>query len=132
MAANNLPGASSLLAGGGVKCAQINLNRSWTANVNFNEWFLEHDHKLAFIQEPYLTTKHKVSGFSNDLKILRGAAKGKVRSLILYKKNINVWMLKQFSDPDLVTISIKLIEKTVIMASVYMPYLVQDPHHLTL
>ena len=122
MAANNLPGASSLLAGGGVKCAQINLNRSWTANVNFNEWFLEHDHKLAFIQEPYLTTKHKVSGFSNDLKILRGAAKGKVRSLVLYKKNINVWMLNQFSDPDLVTISIKLNEKIVIMASVYMPY----------
>ena len=31
-------------------------------------------------------------------------------------------MLNQFSGPDLVTISIKLKEKTIIMASVYMPY----------
>jgi ribonuclease HI len=76
--------------------------------------------EAALIQEPYLK-RNKVSGFKS-FNVFRGAPFGKIRAAVITKKSVNAWMLNQFSNSDQVAISIKLRNKTIVLASVYMPY----------
>ena len=76
--------------------------------------------EIGLIQEPYLK-RNKVSGFKN-FNVFRGAPFGKIRAAVITRKSVNAWLLNQYSNSDQVAISIKLRNKTIVLASIYMPY----------
>ena len=115
----------TLIARGGLKCTQINLHHAITATTSLEQWMADKKMDLGLLQEPYLR-RNKVSGFK-DYNVFRGTSFGKIRAAIITKKSINVMLLNQYSDSDQVAISIKLNDKTVIFASVYMPFDSIDP-----
>ena len=104
----------------GIRCTQANLQKAITPTTSFEQWMESGRTEVGLIQEPYLK-RNKVSGFKN-FNVFRGAPFGKIRAVVITKKSVNAWLLNQFSNPDQVAISIKLRNKTVVLASVYMPY----------
>ena len=129
---NNITlGTPPPVAEGGIRCAQINLHKTISATISFDNWMTDKNVHCGLVQEPYLN-RNKVSGF-NNYKIFKGATKGITRALIIMKKSINAWLLTQFSDADQVAISVKTKDKTYVLAIIYMPYdpLVIPPSTLT-
>ena len=122
------PGAED----GSIICSQLNMNHCAASANHINEWLADpsvHNlqpstgggyGKITLIQEPYLR-RNKVSNISKDFRIFRGINKGLIRSVIITTRNINGWILNQFSDADQVAIMIKTKKRTIVVASVYMP-----------
>ena len=72
------------------------------------------------LQEPYIKN-NKVSGILPSFKLLRGTNK-KFRACIIADSKVNIWMLNQYSDADQVAAQVKIKNKCIVIASVYLPY----------
>ena len=78
--------------------------------------------KVALVQEPYLF-KNKIQGFDRkNLKLFSGKSNCKIRACIIVEKNVDSWLLSQFSNEDQVAIGLSCGGSVLVMASTYMPY----------
>ena len=107
---------------GGIACSQANLHKSSLAVLAQNKWMedkCKNTKAIGLIQEPYLLEK-KVNGFSDNLNVLYRGSEN--RSCIIATKDINIHLLSQFSDRDHTAAIIKFEDWSVVVASIYMPY----------
>ena len=115
--------------------SQINLHHCLPATTSLNDWFARAGGhttppppereavlpKIALIQEPY-QYKGKVKDISKDLVIFSDDSKKKVRACIVTTKNVEAWILSQFTNEDQVTIGMRWGNSFLAVASTYMPY----------
>ena len=115
--------------------SQINLHHCLPATMSINDWFARAGGlttlqpslreavlpKIALIQEPY-QYKGKVKDISKDIVIFSGDSKEKVRACIVTTKNVEAWILNQFTNEDQVTIGMRWGNSFLAVASTYMPY----------
>ena len=108
----------------GILCTQQNLHKSMTATHVLNQWMEKNKTKLqvAFLHEPYMNSKKNVGGIPRAYKVYQGRYNTKVRAAIAISKKINSWALSQYSNEDITTIGIKSHDKTIILCSLYCPY----------
>ena len=92
-------------------------------NHNKGKSQIKYSGSISLIQEPYFNARNfKVQGFSKDLKLFVGTNNSKLRACIVVSKNIDAWLINQFSNEDMVTIGIKQNNNINIYCSVYLPY----------
>ena len=119
--------------------SQINLHHCSTATIALNEWFagsVRHTpplpygeggkSKIALIQEPHYSINNTM-GLSKELKIYKGRSEGKIRASIATTKDIDAWLLTQFSNEDQVAIAMKMEDSVIVFSSTYMPYDSMEP-----
>lgn len=76
--------------------------------------------RVLLLQEPCCNkdgNPPNIEGF----RMLSGRANERVRACVYISNNINPLLFSQFSDADQVAVGVKLGEKTVVFASIYMP-----------
>ena len=78
------------------------------------------------IQEPHVY-KGKILGLDRELKVYRGKGKTKVRACIATTKDIEAWLITQYSNEDQTAIGIKVEGGVLVMASTYMPFDSAEP-----
>ena len=109
---------------------QLNCHHSMAPVINLNSLLVKQNRTsqiVAFIHEPYLSGGKKVYGFSKSFNLFQGKENCKVRSCIIISKNINAWLLSQYSDEDITSIAIRSNNKTFVLCSAYMPYTSPTP-----
>ncbi len=88
---------------------------------------------LYSVQEPYykkkITTPHP-----ELIPVHHQVGNGyKIRALFYISKKINFWLFTQFTDPDCVTIGLKIGDRNIICINIYCPYdIKRHPASLTL
>ena len=111
------------MAGKTLKFYQLNCHKTEAANIHLNEGLLNSNEgfiNIGLSQEPG-HTQGKITLFDNSFNIFQGCNTNP-RACIVISKNINTIMLNQFSDQDTVAIQIQDRSRTIIIASIYMPY----------
>ena len=82
--------------------------------------------KIGLVQEPSITTKNKLNGYSKDLKTFHYTGKFReketLRAAVITTSNLNCWPLLQFFTPDQAVIAFKSQNKTFVYASTYMAF----------
>ena len=108
---------------------QLNCHHSLAPVINLNASLVKQKNTrvVAFIHEPYLNGGKKVYGFSKNFNLFQGKENCKVRSCIVISKNIDSWLLTQYSDEDITCIGIRDNNKIFVLCSVYMPYTSPTP-----
>ena len=92
---------------------QHNLHRRKEANLDISHWTTERT--IALCQEPN-HTRGKINNINRKLRVLTGFG-GKPRACIILHPDIDYFQLNQFSNDDMVTITIKTTtNKTIIVA----------------
>jgi len=84
-------------------CVQINLNKSKVAKT---EWSLSKFKDIALLQEPY-TNQGRVRMLDTKKGIIL-AAKGKPRTAIYIRRELEPWLVEEFTDRDLCVCTIKI------------------------
>ena len=105
----------------GIACAQVNLHKCFTANLNCNNWIGDNhgQPRIALFTEPYVS-EYEVKGFDYNLFNVFTGVKN-TRSGIITTKNIQAYMLSHLSNRDQTVITVKLERQTIVLASIYMP-----------
>ena len=107
-----------------LNCIQINLQHCQAASYNLcNELDSLHTY-IALIQEPWVCRGAIKESPRNATKHVGASRLDRPRLCVYTSKDLDTWMLPQYSNSDVVTVSISnlegIIPKTVIFASVYM------------
>ena len=105
-------------------CRQINLQHCQAASYNLcNELDMLQTY-IAMVQEPWICRGTIKGSPSKANKHVGIGKQGRPRACIYTSTNLNTWMLPQYSNADVVTVSVNnlqgVIPKTVIFSSVYM------------
>ena len=111
------------MAGKALYFYQLNCHKTDVANRHLNEGILnsiEGHINIGLCQEPG-HTKGKITHFDNSLNIFQGCNTNP-RTCIVISKSVNTIMLNQFVDQDTVAIQINDGSRTLVIATVYMPY----------
>ena len=111
-----------------IKCYQLNCHKSNEANIHLNNVYKEQKSSLSSVflcQEPG-HNKGTIKDFDNSL-ICHTGDDINPRACILVSKQLNAIKLNQFSNQDQVAILITDVNRTIVFASVYMPYNSNEP-----
>ena len=107
-----------------IKFLQHNLHKRKEANLDIASCIT--DKTIALCQEPN-QNKGKITNISSGLRVVTGFCV-KPRACIILHPDIEFFQLNQFSDKDMVTITIKSkANRTIVVSSVYMPFDSVDP-----
>ena len=107
-----------------IRFLQLNLHKRKEANLDISTWTEEKT--IALCQEPN-HNKGKISNINSGLKVVTGFGV-KPRACIILHPDFEFFQLNQFSNNDMVTITIKSkTSRTIVIASVYMPFDSADP-----
>ena len=107
-----------------IRFLQHNLHKRKEANMDISKW--TEKSTISLCQEPN-HNKGKITNITNGLKVVTGFGK-KPRACIVLHPGIEYFQLNQFSNNDMVAITIKSkTSRTIVIASVYMPYDSPDP-----
>lgn len=105
-----------------LKIIQLNLHRSQQAANLLGVQLDKGDIGICLIQEPYVY-KRRVRGLSNAGNIIEIVSDERQRACVWVRKDLNTFLLKQFSCRDIVTIELKYkmngTDKKVIISSHY-------------
>jgi hypothetical protein len=100
-----------------LKCLQINLQHSRLATDNLLIITQEEGIDILCIQEPY-TVGNKLAGLPKTLEVYTAGA-GKKREAIAINKQIDTIKINQLSDEDTVVLETKVVNATLLIASMY-------------
>ena len=110
-----------------VKVIQINLHHSKAASAALLLRLAERGEDVALIQEPW-THNGKILGLgAKGYKLLYANCTGNLRSCILAKNHLNIFILTDYSDADTVTTACETGETVVWLTSCYMAHDHVDP-----
>ena len=106
-----------------LKVVQINLKHSRNATDNLRVLLAEEDLDLGIIQEPWIH-ESQVKGFQNSsYKVIYVKDKGRIRSCLLAKKHIDIFLCTQLSTADLTVAKVELAGgRHFYLASCYMAH----------
>lgn len=91
----------------GMRVVQINLHHSEAATDELLRFMEKETIHVALIQEPWLVA-NKVRGVrSRNYRLLSPTQEGKVRSCILVRKDINTFLLSNYSTCDLTVVALE-------------------------
>ena len=77
---------------------------------------------IVLIQEPYVVGG-KVCGIgTTDFKLLHVKSEGSQRTCILARKNLNIFLLPNFSGKDQTAASLEIGNRSYLLVSSYLPY----------
>ena len=111
-----------------INFVQLNCHKSCLAHSNISNIFntlgigtsnILKNH-VALLQEPFCKSG-KCPEIVN-MKLFRGVADGRVRACIYVSNHLKAFTLNQFSDSDMVTISIDFGTERLLVTSLYMPF----------
>ncbi|XP_035220165.1 uncharacterized protein LOC118193215 [Stegodyphus dumicola] len=108
----NIPVTQSI---SGLTCAQVNLQRSRAATLNFIDFMIRNEIQLALLQEPYVKDG-KIIGLPNCSKIFFS---GSFKALIIYNGPLNPFFVARTLDA--VTIRLQFINRSINITNVYFP-----------
>lgn len=113
---------------GPLRVVQINLHHSIAASSDLLLFMTRENIDIALIQEPWLV-KDKIRGLSNtQYTLFQSKNEGKVRSCILARKNLPIFLLSTYSNNDTTTVSCERSDgQPLIISSFYLPYEATDP-----
>ena len=107
-----------------LNCCQINLQHCQAASYNLCDELDSLQTYIVLVQEPWICRGTIKGSPPTANKYIGVGRQGKPRACIYTSKDLDAWMLPQYSNADVVTISINnlqgIIPKTVIFSSVYM------------
>ena len=107
-----------------LNCCQINLQHCQAASYNLCKELGNLHTYVAMVQEPWICRGSIKGSPQTANKHIGVGRQGRPRACIYTSLDLDTWMLPQYSNADVVTISINnlqgIIPKTVIFASVYM------------
>jgi ribonuclease HI len=109
------------------------LNRTIKYSKNFFNKSIEYKGKISLVQEPYFNiNSFHIKGFGKDLKLYVGKSNCKVRACIITSKDVNAWLLSQFSNEDMTTVATRDSNCIKVFSSVYLPFDSPQPPPSTL
>ena len=107
-----------------LNCCQINLQHCQAASYNLCNELRNLQTYIVMVQEPWIcrgTIKGSPPSANRYVGVGRG---GRPRACIYTSKDLDTWLLPQYSNADIVTVSVNnlqgIIPKTVIFTSAYM------------
>ena len=107
-----------------LNCCQINLQHCQAASYNLCNELGSLQTYIAMVQEPWICRGTIKGSPPTANKHVGVGRQGRPRACIYTSTNLDTWMLPQYSNADIVTVSVNnlqgIIPKTVIFASVYM------------
>ena len=98
-----------------LRCVQINLQHSKVAS---EELALPVIGDVALIQEPYIKN-NRVRGL-NTIRGYSLARKGRARAAIYVRKELETWLVEEFTDEDLCVCALEISGRTWYLASAYL------------
>ena len=106
-----------------LKVLQCNLNHCKNACDELSINFIKYNSDIVLIQEPYCT-KNIVRYLKNaelvyDKKIFGININQPPRTVIMYRRGLNVFVLNEFCSRDMVTIKLRINNTTLVLCSVY-------------
>ncbi|XP_053956259.1 uncharacterized protein LOC128861906 [Anastrepha ludens] len=101
---------------------QINLQHSKAASANLLIHLEQDEADIVLIQEPWLSS-NGISGLrTKSYKLVAYSRTGKPRSCILIRRELNAFILHNFSNEDIVTVSLEGPAGKLWLMSVYMAH----------
>ena len=115
-------------------CRQINLQHCQAASYNLCNELGRLQTYITMVEEPWIC-RGTIRGSPQGANKYVGIGKqGRPRACIYTSTNLNAWMLPQYANADIVTVSVNnlqgVIPKTVIFSSVYMAEDDTAPPHI--
>ena len=107
---------------------QQNLHKAYKASQDINKWFHRNVGKkkrytmgILLVQEPSIhKNKNTISGFFG-VEIHQATSKNRIRAGIITSKDFVAWPIAEFTNADQSVIGFKSQDKTIVVASTYMP-----------
>jgi len=82
---------------------------------------------LVLIQEPWVVGGMVAGLGTKDFKLLLDPKEGKIRTCILAKRHLSIFLLHNYSNGDITVASLELPVATIRVASAYMAFEKEDP-----
>ena len=100
-----------------LKCLQINLHYSKAASAELNA----RKENITFINEPYCGATKRVQMLNRlTSQIFSHIGDSRPRAAMLVDKNLNPWLVPNFTDRDICVVTIKIRTQTVYLCSMYL------------
>ena len=105
-----------------LKLIQVNLHHCKAASAALMLKVIKDDIDVVLVQEPWIN-KDRVLGLrAGDYKLLFVQDEGRIRSCILAKSKLNIFLLANYSDADVVAVSIEVNNQNLWLVSAYLPH----------
>ena len=105
-----------------VRFLQINLQHAKAASAALLTLLAEGGIDIVLIQEPWLN-KGLIKGLrTRDFNLIQSACNGRLRVCMLARKNLDIFLLSEYSNADMVVASLEINNKQYWIASVYMAH----------
>lgn len=105
-----------------LKILQTNLQHSRMATEATVRKLNNHTTNVVLAQEPWING-NRVVGFGSKFSLFTASSPNRPRTCVTTKKEISAWLLPQVSDANCTSVLLRVSGgKTIIIASVYMPF----------
>ncbi|XP_070068178.1 uncharacterized protein, partial [Drosophila takahashii] len=110
-----------------LRLLQINLHYSKAASAALSLRLAKGKADVVLVQEPWVVGG-KVAGLgTREYKLMLDPKEGKIRTCILAKRHLNIFLLRNYSNGDNTSVSLELQHGSIRLLSVYMAFEKEDP-----
>ncbi|KAH8351801.1 hypothetical protein KR084_010813, partial [Drosophila pseudotakahashii] len=110
-----------------LRLLQINLHHSKAASAALQLRLAQGEADLVLVQEPWVVGG-KVAGLgTKEYKLMLDPKQGKIRTCILAKRHLNIFLLRNYSNGDNTSVSLELQHGSIRLLSAYMALEKEDP-----